>query len=193
MVVYTRNGTLFCQIGTHGDWIKEIWKRLNTAILTKGAVRIRISKKKRQHNGQKKKVQKGKEDIYWIGAETTNRSLLTSVSLVEQELLTLPKDLSSPPPPDFSGVRFTRSLVLYICFVDRCLSFWSLCCLFSFDLRILINPLVSSNSSCLLCSSTMTFAMHVALIYVRYKLKVEWCIRFFPSLCGRWFTTQRRN
>jgi hypothetical protein len=39
------------------------------------------------------------------------------------------------------------------CFVDRCLSFlyfffWSLCCLFFFDLQILITPLVSSNSSC---------------------------------------------
>ena len=64
---------------------------------TKGAIRIRISKKNRQHNGQKKKIQKGKEDIYWIGAETTNISLLTSVSLVEQELLTLLEDLSSPP------------------------------------------------------------------------------------------------
>ena len=140
---------------------------------------------------QKKKVQKGREDIYWIWAETTNRSLLTRVSLVEHQLLTLPEHLSSPP--GFIGVRFTRSLVLYICFVDRCLSFWSLCCLFFFDLRILINPLVSSNSSCLLCPSSMTFVMHVALVYARYKLKVEWCIRFFPSLCGRWFTTQRRN
>ena len=41
--------------------------------------------------------------------------------LVEQELLSLPEHLSSPPV--FSGVRDTRSLVLYVCFVDRCLSF----------------------------------------------------------------------
>ena len=41
--------------------------------------------------------------------------------LVEQELLTLPEHLSSPPV--FSGVRVTQSLVLYLCFVDRCLSF----------------------------------------------------------------------
>ena len=34
---------------------------------------------------------------------------------------TVPKHLSSPPV--FSGVRVTRSLVLYVCFVDRCLSF----------------------------------------------------------------------
>jgi hypothetical protein len=40
---------------------------------------------------------------------------------VEQELLTLPEHLSSPPV--FSGVRVTQSLVLYVCFVDRCLFF----------------------------------------------------------------------
>ena len=43
------------------------------------------------------------------------------MSLVEQELLTLPEHLSSPPV--FSGVRVTRSLVLYVCIVDRCCSF----------------------------------------------------------------------
>jgi hypothetical protein len=49
--------------------------------------------------------------------------------------------------PVFSGVRVTQSLVLCVCFVDRCLFFffWPLCCLF-FDLQILITPLVSSNS-----------------------------------------------
>jgi hypothetical protein len=40
---------------------------------------------------------------------------------VEQELRILPGNMSSPPV--FSGVRVTRSLVLYVCFVDRCLSF----------------------------------------------------------------------
>ena len=68
--------------------------------------------------------------------------------IVEQELLTLPEHLSSPPV--FSGVRVTRSLVICVCFVDRCLSFCPfflpLCCLFFFELGILITPLVSSNS-----------------------------------------------
>jgi hypothetical protein len=46
------------------------------------------------------------------------------VSLVEQELLTLMEHLSSPLV--FRGVRvYTWSLVLYVCFVDRCLSFCS--------------------------------------------------------------------
>ena len=49
----------------------------------------------------------------------------------------------------FSRVRVTRSLVLCVCFVDRCLYFyfWPLCCLSFSDIRILIIPLVSSNSS----------------------------------------------
>ena len=52
--------------------------------------------------------------------------LTRRVPLAEQELPTLPEHLSSPPV--FSGVRVTRSLVLYVCFVDHCLSF----CTFSF-------------------------------------------------------------
>jgi hypothetical protein len=52
--------------------------------------------------------------------------LARRVSLVEHEQLTLPEHLSSPPI--WSGGRVTRSLVLCVCFVDRCLSF----CTFSF-------------------------------------------------------------
>jgi len=52
--------------------------------------------------------------------------LTRGVPLVEQELLILPEHPSSSPV--FSGVRVTRSLVLCVCFVDRCLSF----CPFSF-------------------------------------------------------------
>ena len=44
--------------------------------------------------------------------------LTRRVSLVEQELVTIPEHLSSPPV--FSRVRLTRSLVLYVSFVDRC-------------------------------------------------------------------------
>ena len=58
------------------------------------------------------------------------------MSLVERELLTLPEHLSSPPV--FSGVRVTRSLVLYVYFVDLCLSF----CTFSFG-------------HCVVCSSSI--------------------------------------
>ena len=65
--------------------------------------------------------------------------LTRRVSLVEQELLTLSEHPSSPPV--FGGVRATGSLALYVCFVDRCLSFctfsfWPLCCLFLYDIRI---------------------------------------------------------
>ena len=66
------------------------------------------------------------------------------MSPVEQEPPTLPEHMSSSPV--FSGVRVTRSLDM--CMFCRSLSFffWPLCCLPSFDLRILITPLVSSNS-----------------------------------------------
>ena len=60
------------------------------------------------------------------------------VPLVEQELLTLPEHMSSPQV--FSGVRVTRSLVFYVCFVDCRLSF----CTFSFD-------------HCVVCSSIYGF------------------------------------
>ena len=62
--------------------------------------------------------------------------LTRRVPLVEQELLTLPEHLISSPV--LSGVRVARSLVLYVCFVDRCLSF----CTFSFG-------------HCVVCSSSI--------------------------------------
>ena len=45
--------------------------------------------------------------------------------------------------PGFSRVSVSRSLVLYVCFVDRCLSFffWPLCYLTFFDLRQFWLPL----------------------------------------------------
>ena len=81
-------------------------------------------------------------DSKWLPYSTYG--LLT---LVEQELPTLPDHLSSPPI--FSWIRVTRSLVLCVCFVDPCQSycpffFWPLCCLSLYDLQILITP---SNSS----------------------------------------------
>jgi hypothetical protein len=54
------------------------------------------------------------------------RSLGGTRKTFEQERLTLPEHLSSPTV--ISGIRVTRSLVLCVCFVNRCLSF----CTFSF-------------------------------------------------------------
>jgi hypothetical protein len=62
------------------------------------------------------------------------------VPLVEQELLTLPEYLSSPP--GFGGVHGARSLDLYVCFVDRCLFSFGHCvvCSSSIYVRILRHP-----------------------------------------------------
>ena len=72
--------------------------------------------------------------------------------LVEQELLTLPEHLSSSPV--FNGVRVTRSLVLYVCFVDRCLSF----CTFSFG-------------HCVVCSSSI-YGFWFPLWYLQTLLNI---------------------
>ena len=76
--------------------------------------------------------------------------LITGFATRITQLITLPEYLSSPPI--LSGVRVvTRSLLVCVMFCRSffvLLSFfiWSLFCL-SFDLRILIIPLISSNSS----------------------------------------------
>jgi hypothetical protein len=54
---------------------------------------------------------------------------------VGQELLTIPEHMSSPPV--FSEVRVTRSLVLCVLCVDRCLSFYT----FSFG-HCVVCPLI---------------------------------------------------
>ena len=77
--------------------------------------------------------------------------LARRMSLVEQELLTLPDHLSSPPV--FSEVRVTRCLVLCVCFVDRCLSF----CTFSFG-------------HCVVCSSSI-YGFWLPLWYLQTLLE----------------------
>ena len=87
--------------------------------------------------------------------------------LVEQELPTLPGHLSSPPV--FSGVRVTRSLVLYVCFVDRCLSF----CTFSFG-------------HCVVCSSSI-YGFWLSLWYLQTFLKIICNIVFVVVLENDFF------
>jgi hypothetical protein len=61
--------------------------------------------------------------------------------------------------PVFSGVRVTRSLVLYVCFVYRCLSFCTLSVLLWYtDCDCL--PLVSSSLSTAVLSSFCITARH---------------------------------
>ena len=76
--------------------------------------------------------------------------LTRRVPLVELELLTLLEHLGSLPV--YSGVRVTRSLVLYVCFVDHCLSF----CTFSFG-------------HCVVCSSSI-YGFWLLLWYLKNLL-----------------------
>jgi hypothetical protein len=79
-------------------------------------------------------------------------TLTRRYSLVVQELFNLPEHLSSPPI--FSGVRVSRSLVLYVCFVDHCLSF----CTFSFG-------------HCVVCSSSV-YGIWLLLWYLQTLLDI---------------------
>ena len=91
-----------------------------------------------------------------------SRSLFVLLAIVLSVLLIIPLISSNSSHPSgapqfnhcFSGVPITRSYVLCVCFIDRCLYFffWSLYCL-SFDLRLLITPLVSSHLWPLYCLS----------------------------------------
>ena len=92
--------------------------------------------------------------------------LTRRVPLVEQKLLIQPEPLSSPPV--FSGVRLTRSLVLCVWFIDRCLSF----CTFSFG-------------HCVVCSSSI-YGFWLPLLYLQTLLANHYiflCCVFvcFPS------------
>ena len=84
--------------------------------------------------------------------------LTWQVSLVEH--------LSSPPV--FIGVRVTRSLVLYVCFLDRCLSF----CAFSFD-------------HCVVCSSSI-YGFWLTLWYLQSLLLEPWKSLLFTNQLSNW-------
>ena len=83
------------------------------------------------------------------------------VPQVELELLTFPEHLSSPPM--YSAVRVTRSLVLCVCFVVRCLSI----CPFSFG-------------HCVVCSSSI-YGFWLPLWYLQTLLITAWCL-FIPQI-----------
>ena len=51
---------------------------------TKGAIRIRISKKIRQHNGHKKKYKRTNNDLQNIAHETKGRTTRTLLNTIKQ-------------------------------------------------------------------------------------------------------------
>jgi len=86
-------------------------------------------------------------------------------------------------PAVFSGVRVTRSLVLYVCFVDRCLSFslWPLRCLF-FYLRILITPLVFQTLLMTLADVSYLIKIHCTCICFLHWVEINQHIWIYNNL-----------
>ena len=89
--------------------------------------------------------------------------LTRRVPLVEQALLTLSGHLSSTPV--FSGVRVTRSLDLYVYFVDRCLSV----CTFYFCHCVVCSSIYDFR---LLLWYLQTFSSEDSLIFLNISSKV---------------------
>ena len=110
------------------------------------------------------------------------------VPLVEQELLTLPEHLCSPPV--FSGVCVSRSLVLRVCFVDRCLSFciFSFCqcfvCSSKYGLRLLLWYLQTLLAHSFLSSVLQTIVCHFVLFCLVIVLSGLLRITFSDYLLG---------
>jgi hypothetical protein len=109
-----------------------------------------------------------RESILTLVARGFVTRLTRRVSLVEQELLTLPEHQNSPSV--FSGVHVTRALDLYVCFVDR--GFF--CCTLSFD-------------PCVFCSSSI-YGFLLPLWYFKLFLvdidTLGWCkmsLKFTPA------------
>jgi len=110
------------------------------------------------------------------------------VSLVEQELFTLLEHLRSPPL--FSGVHVTRSLVLYVCFVDRYLSFCTF--LMAFVLSVLLRY---TDSDCpfgifklFLTRHPPWNPFHNLTHELLQKLIIVYDIEFNADICNRWFS-----
>ena len=96
------------------------------------------------------------------------------VRQVEEELLNLPNDLNSRQL--LSGVRVTRSLVFCVVFCRSLFvlfsSFlWSLYCLFLFDLRILLTPLlIVLNITKIVPIISINFSNRISSLITHYVL-----------------------
>ena len=88
---------------------------------------------------------------------------------VEQELLTLLEHLSSTPV--FSGIPVARSLVLCVCFVDRCLSF------VLFLLAIVLSDLRYTDSD-------YPFGICKLFLYLSCIRKAKYCRRLRWKACS---------
>ena len=95
--------------------------------------------------------------------------VLRRMSLEEQQLLTLSEHLSSSPL--FNGVRVANNLQFFVqyfrnsLFVLQYFPLWSLYCLFFFELRLVITPLVSC------CNCIVLIRMEIELHYKAIKIQ----------------------
>ena len=114
------------------------------------------------------------------------------MSLVEQELFTLPEHLSSLPI--LSGVRITRSLVLCVMFCRSLFFllsffFWPLCYL-SFCLLAIVLSVLLSFGHCVICPSVFWPLCYLSFCLLAIVLSVllsfGHCVVCLSSIYGVW-------
>jgi hypothetical protein len=106
------------------------------------------------------------------------------------------EDYSRISPPVFSGVRVTRSLVLYVCFVDHCLPF----CAFSF-LAILFSVLRYTDSDYPHGIFNLFFDIYVLLILPSFHTGSHassrcccfWRNRMSRDITNQWGFSRKQN
>ena len=95
-------------------------------------------------------------------------------------VLLIEYDIMTNVHPCFCGVRVARSLVLCVCFVDRCLSF----CTFSFDCVVcpsFVCPSVLFFGHCVVCPIVLSVLLAIVLSVLPIVLSVFWplcCLSF---------------
>jgi hypothetical protein len=109
---------------------------LTKKLLNQGFLLVKLMSSLRKFYGRH-------HDLYQTKDRVTRTSPKTELNTGAPEVWAVPAPLVTP---------VTRSLVWYVCFADRCLSFCpfsvgSMCCMFVFDIWILITLSVSSNYS----------------------------------------------
>ena len=90
---------------------------------------------------------------------------------------------TSEAPSVFWGIHFAQSLVFCVVFNRSLFVYlscfvWSLYCLIIFGLRLLITPLVSSNSSYLEIFENSNYRWHMQLIFVIRVIQRNDCSRY---------------
>ena len=97
---------------------------------------------------------------------TTKNTMINNKDSPGYDKITLTEHLSSPPV--FSGIRVTRSSVLCVCFVDRCLSFCT---------RAILKPLAPTHPTLKITRKRGCWFFSIQY-EMKYIQRIQWTLNF---------------